>query len=324
MSGKLPDELMQTVHIYKATPTDEPVPGVFIMFQLKGKVTMAKDTKIEWTATHLPDGTILPGHTLNFWWGCVKVSPGCEHCYAEAFSKRVGRNIWGPAKTTERWRTKSPWRDVIKWNAKAQAEGVRRKVLCQSMSDFFEDHPQVAPWRSEACEILESLTWLDIQLLTKRAENIERMVPTRWLDNWPAHVWIGTSVEDQQRADERIPHLLSIPARVRFLSCEPLLGSVDIGHAIPCGYYCDPVGPDGYGHHNHPFWTPQIASPIDWVIVGGESGHNARHMDEDWVRSLRDQCVSAGVAFFYKQSVIDGKKVGLPFLDGKQWNESPQ
>lgn len=307
---------------------------------------MAENSRIEWT-----------DNTLNFWWGCVKVSPGCEHCYAETLSKRVGRNIWGPAKTTDRWRTKGPWRDVVKWNAKAQAEGVRRKVFCQSMSDFFEDHPQVAPWRAEACEILESLTWLDVQLLTKRPENVNDMVPAHWLDNWPVHIWIGTSVEDQKRADERIPHLLRIPAKVRFLSMEPLLGSVDLGHAIPCGYYCDP-GPDGYGHHDHPFWTPGIISPIHWVIVGGESGHNARPMKPDWARSIRDQCQAAGVPLHFKQwgewvggydnlspelarrvNVGDvpradgqhdvmlyrfGKHDAGRLLDGREWNEFPK
>jgi protein gp37 len=189
---------------------------------------MGANSAIEWT-----------DHTINFWWGCLKVSPGCTNCYAETFSKRVGRNIWGPAQTTERWRTKGPWADCLKWDQKAKAEGVRRKVFCQSMSDFFEDHPQLPAWRTEAFEIIESFEWLDVQLLTKRIENVLEMVPQRWLDNWPAHVWMGTSVENQEYADKRIPELLKIPAKVRFLSMEPLLGPVDLNDYLFTGDLTD-------------------------------------------------------------------------------------
>ncbi len=213
----------------------------------------------------------------------MKISPGCQHCYAETFSKRVGRNIWGPAATTERWRTKGPWRDVLKWDAAAKAEGIRRKVFCQSMSDFFEDHPQLVDWRNEAIEILEQLEWLDVQLLTKRPENIGGMVPVWWTKvQWPAHIWVGTSVENQAAADERIPYLLEIPAKVRFLSCEPLLGPIDF-RKVP-GFNRIGLNLSGW-----------------WCIVGGESGHNARPMHPDWARSLHQQCSSAGVAFHFKQ-----------------------
>ena len=281
---------------------------------------MGDQTKIEWCDM-----------TFNPWIGCTKISAGCQNCYAlDLMETRYQRVKWGPQGTRQRT-SDANWRKPLAWNRKAEQEGRRYRVFCASLADVFEDRPELAPWRADLLQMIIKTPHLDWLLLTKRPENVNRMIEqaTGFSDSemWfhaAQNVWIGTSVENQAAADERIPHLLSIPARVRFLSCEPLLGSVDIGHAIPCGYYCDPVGPDGYGHHDHPFWTPQIASPIDWVIVGGESGHNARHMDEDWVRSLRDQCVSAGVAFFYKQSVIDGKKVGLPFLDGKQWNESPQ
>lgn len=273
---------------------------------------MAENSKIQWTT-----------HTINFWWGCMKVSPGCEHCYAETFSKRVGRNIWGPAKTTERWRTKGPWRDILKWDKDAKAAGVRRRVFCQSMSDFFEDHPQLDPWRFEACAILESLEWLDVQLLTKRPENVRHMVPARWLRNWPANIWIGTSVEDQANADKRIPELLKVPARIRFLSCEPLLGPIDLGRSIPCGYYCD-----GNFHVDHPFWSWGIASPIHWVIAGGESGPHARPFRVEWGVSLMEQCDAAGVPFFWKQMgdhVIDrhGERIRLAHKGG-DWSEWPE
>lgn len=241
---------------------------------------MGMNTGIEWT-----------DHTLNFWWGCLKVSPGCTNCYAETFSKRVGRNIWGPPQTSERWRTKGPWQDCLKWDKQARRDGVRRKVFCQSMSDFFEDHPQVEPWREEAIKILERLEWLDVQLLTKRPENVTRMVPDSWLENWPAHIWMGTSVENQEYANKRIPELLKIPAAVRFLSVEPLLGPVDLWSAK----YPWPNGGAGLGS------AFAWGQGINWVIVGGESGHGARPMHPEWVRKIRDECQAAGVAFFFKQ-----------------------
>src|SRR5690242_20437445 len=181
---------------------------------------MTENSKIAWT-----------DDTLNFWWGCFKVSPGCQHCYADTLSKRVGRDIWGPASTTERWRTKGPWKDCLKWDAKARAAGIRRRVFCMSMGDFFEDHPMLTPWREEAFEILENFTNLDVQLLTKRPENIRRMAPAHWLENWPAHVWIGTSIEDQATADKRVGELYRTGVMaVKFLSLEPQLEN-EIGRA---------------------------------------------------------------------------------------------
>lgn len=231
-----------------------------------------KDSKIQWC-----------DHTLNFWWGCLKVSPGCEHCYAERDSKRWGRNIWGPAQTTPRWRTKGPWKEVLKWDKAAEAEGVRKRVFCQSMSDFFEDHPQLDEWRKEAFEILESLQWLDVQLLTKRPENVLRMVPERWRSDWPDHVWLGTSVENQEYADKRIPELLKIDAPVLFLSCEPLLGSVDLAQWLWPEFV-------GFGTR-HP----------DWVIIGGESGPKARLFHLWWAWDLIRQCRGANIPVFIKQ-----------------------
>lgn len=252
-----------------------------------------ENSKIEWT-----------DHTANFWWGCMKVSPGCQHCYAETWASRWGKQIWGPAATTGREYKKAAWGDVPKWNAAALAAGVRKRVFVQSMADFFEDHPQVVVWRNAALRLMAECTSLDFQVLTKRPENIMQMLPTDWRPHkWgriPDHIWIGASVENQEAANERIPALLAVPARVRFLSCEPLLGPVDIARAIPCGYYCDPDIYGG-GHHDHAFLTPGIASPIHWVIAGGESGLHARPMLPDWARSLRDQCQGANVPFFLKQ-----------------------
>ena len=231
---------------------------------------MAENSKIEWT-----------DHTANFWWGCLKVSPGCEHCYAEGLSARYGKKIWGPASTTQRERKLAIWKDIFKWDKQAQSDGVRRRVFVQSMSDFLEDHPQANEIRKDAIKVLESLKWLDVLMLTKRPENAQWFLGP-WFTGWPEHVWMGTSVENQKYADQRIPHLLEIPAKIRFLSCEPLLGPVKV-----------------FGF-NSPTWG-RLGHHIDWVIAGGESGPRARPMHPDWAISLRDQCAAASVPFFFKQ-----------------------
>jgi protein gp37 len=187
-----------------------------------------------------------------------------------------------------------------KWNKQAGLMNETVRVFTQSMSDFFEDHPQLPPWRAEAFDAIEKSINLVVMLLTKRPENVLRMVPAHWLTNWPTHVWIGTSVENQQAADERIPHLLQIPAKVRFLSMEPLLGAVDLpvieSYLQPDGFGMNgPRIPQGIGYADDP------DSLIQWVIVGGESGHGARPMHPHWAQSIRDQCVAAGVAFHFKQ-----------------------
>jgi protein gp37 len=240
-----------------------------------------QNSKIEWT-----------DHTFNPWWGCQRVSPGCEHCYAETLAKRYGHNVWGPAKTTERRRmSDNYWKQPVKWNEAARQAGKRARVFCASMADVFEDHPEVRQWRDWLMTLISNTAWLDWLLLTKRPENVLRLAPFDWRYGFPPNVWIGTSVEDQRRADERIPVLLQIPARVRFLSCEPLLGPVVLRDAWRYPMFAKDdlryQRPDGRG--------------VDWVIVGGESGHGARPMHPDWARALRDQCTEVGVNFFFKQ-----------------------
>lgn len=271
---------------------------------------MARDSKIEWTH-----------HTFNPWWGCVRVSPACVHCYAETFAHRLGASLWG--RTAERrFFGAEYWRQPVRWNRDAQLAGERRRVFCASMADLFEGRADLHEWRAKLWPLIESTPHLDWLLLTKRAHNIARMVP--WHDTWPANVWIGTTAENQKYADLRIPQLLELPARVRFISAEPLLGPLTIRR-----------------------WTG-----INWLIAGGESGHGARPTDPAWVRSLRDECKSAGVAFHFKQwghwapSVPAGTRVrqllqlqsrpdrestlyGLGkaaagrLLDGRTWDEFP-
>jgi protein gp37 len=243
---------------------------------------MGQNSSISWTH-----------HTFNPWWGCQKVSPGCASCYALTLSKRFGHDIWGPAKTTTR-RTFGPkhWADPIKWNAEARTNNHRKRVFCASMGDVFEAHPMLDSERVKLWQLIEQTPMLDWLLLTKRPENIMQMIPDVWASGLPVNVWVGTSVEDQQRADERIPELLRVPARVRFLSCEPLLGPVDIS-----------IIPDALYEAGMPFSWNKLSDGrgIHWVICGGESGPGARPMHPDWARSLRDQCEAAGVAYHFKQ-----------------------
>ncbi len=222
---------------------------------------MGKDSSIQWCH-----------HTFNPWWGCVRVSPGCENCYAEAFDKRVGRKDWG-VQAPRRFFGDKHWAEPLKWDRAAAAAGERHRVFCASMADVFEDRRDLDEQRDRLWKLIEATPHLDWLLLTKRPENMPRMVPWRLGEPWP-NVWVGTTVEDRKRASERVGHLRAVPAVVRFLSCEPLiedLGNIDL-------------------------------TGIHWVIVGGESGPGARPFDFRWARDIETQCKLAGAAFFMKQA----------------------
>lgn len=244
---------------------------------------MAK-TSIEWTATRLPDGTVLPGFSFNPWIGCSAISPGCAHCYAEALARRL-RVKFGPGEVRRPAGDKY-WEGPIKWNTQAAKAGIRRKVFCASMADVF-DNEGLAAEREWLWELIEETPNLDWLLLTKRIGNVMGMIPERWLKQLPTHVWIGVTIVNQEEADRDIPKMLRIPAAVRFLSCEPLLGPISfVGRWV---------------NHRNPAMHENWLEALSWVIVGGESGHGARAMHPDWVRSLRDQCVAVGTPFFMKQ-----------------------
>ena len=255
---------------------------------------MAENSKIEWTATRLPDGRVFPGYTFNPYTGCTKVSPGCDHCYAEGWSKRSGHVKWGPH--GQRRRTSDAnWKLPLKWNAEAQASGIRRKVFCASLADVFDNHASILEhWRTDLWELIASTPHLDWLLLTKRPQNIRRFLPDQfhlgfapqaWGNGWP-NVWLGTTVVNRDEMLRDAPKLKAVSAAVRFWSVEPILG--DLGD------------------------IPRDLLP-DWVICGGESGPGARVWDgfEDAARSLRDQCRSAGVAFFMKQ-MAGARKASMP------------
>jgi protein gp37 len=228
---------------------------------------MGKETKIEWTH-----------HTFNPWWGCVRVSPACKHCYAETWAKRLGEDLWG-AKATRRFFTDSHWKEPIKWNSEAQKAGVRRRVFCASMADVFENRKDLNAARERLWRLIEATPHLDWLLLTKRIDQVKKLSP--WSGKWPINIWLGTSTEKQNWLEKRVDHLLIHDATVRFVSAEPLLGPLEISK------WLSKAG--------------SASSGINWVIAGGESGPNSRFMNPLWTELLRDQCNDAEVPFHFKQ-----------------------
>jgi protein gp37 len=215
---------------------------------------MGENSKIEWC-----------DHTFNPWIGCQKVSPGCDHCYAEAMmDHRYNKVKWGPH--GERQRTsKQNWRLPIRWNAQAQSfgkeSGHRPRVFCASLADVFDNQIDTS-WRDDLFALIRECSRLDWLVLTKRPENIEKLLPSDWGDGY-SNVWLGTTAEDQKRFDARWKHLKRIPAVVRFISYEPALG---------------------------PLRLPSGRSLPDWLISGGESGPGARPLKPKWVRDVIDDC----------------------------------
>jgi protein gp37 len=304
---------------------------------------MSASTAIEWTDA-----------TWNPVTGCTKVSPGCDHCYAATFAERFrgtpGHYFAGgfdvelrPAKLT----LPLTWRRP-------------RRVFVNSMSDLF--HRSVPDeYIARVFVVMALAREHTFQVLTKRyarmrsllgagerwrdllrdadswACGLDVAVPTerylavrRWIYGTGIHtdpveplpnVWLGVSVENQRWADNRVPSLLRTPAAVRFLSCEPLLGPVDLSRWLGIEHY------DSFGWGEEMFATLAgrvgPAGGLGWVIAGGESGPGARPMDPEWVRSLRDQCVAAGVPFLFKQWGGRTPKTGGRDLDGRTWNEFP-
>lgn len=282
---------------------------------------MGENTKIEWAH-----------HTFNPWYGCQKIGPGCDHCYAEGWAKRSGLVLWGPGEDRRR-SSAANWQKPLQWNADAERLGVRYRVFCASLADVFDNAVPVG-WRMDMFTLIADTPHLDWLLVTKRVGNVMPMCSGDGLmfDMLSQRVWLGITVCNQEEADRDIPKLLAVPARVRFLSMEPLLGPVSFA-----GMFANPFDyRDG----------TNALEELDWVIVGGESGHGARPMHPDWVRGLRDQSAAAGVPFLFKQwgefapnwlndddgnkipgsEWIDrmGKKIAGRLLDGVQHDGYPQ
>lgn len=240
---------------------------------------MVANSNIEWT-----------DHTFNPWIGCTKVSPGCEHCYAETWANRYGTVDWGkgnPRKLT----SESNWQQPIKWNRQAEAEGRRYRVFCASLADVMDNEVPNA-WRQSLWDLIRKTPHLDWLLLTKRIGNAKDMLPTPT----PENIWLGATIVNQEEADRDIPKLLNTPANIRFLSMEPLLGHVDLDGRL---------------------------RGIHWVIVGGESGKDARPMEPVWARAIRNRCVEKEVAFHFKQWGGVNKKAAGRELDGRTWDQLP-
>lgn len=247
-----------------------------------------QNTKIEWC-----------DHTMNFWMGCSKVSPACDHCYAEdMMDRRYGRVRWGPGE--DRVRT-SPmnWRQPLKWDREAAKAGKRATVFSLSLGDIWDN--EVDPlWRRRAFDVMRAtpnLIWL---LLSKRIGNAVKMCdPAAGCDPLPANCALGATMPNQEEWDRDIGKLQDAGRRLdalfTFASIEPMLGPIDMRGRLP-----------------------------DWVIVGSESGRHARPCDDSWVRSIRDQCDTAGVPLLWKQHVVNGRKIALPLLDGRTHDQMPK
>lgn len=285
---------------------------------------MAEKTGILWTDS-----------TFNPWIGCAKVSPGCDHCYAEVSTpSRTMRVVWGPQEMRRRT-SAGNWNLPRRWNA-AHAEfyaqhGRRRRVFCASLADVFDNRADES-WRADLWALVRETPHLDWLILTKRIGNVAAMLPADWGCGY-GNVWLGISVVNQAEADRDIPKLLRLPAAVRWLSMEPLLGPVslrtlDLGDDMTLdsltGFHA--VGmviagglaavPNGLLRQLPSL--PGAVSPVDWVVVGGESGEHARPMDPAWAADLRDQCAALGVPFFYKQRGGRDKDKGGCLLDGQE------
>ena len=238
---------------------------------------MGFNTKIEWAT-----------HTFNPWIGCTGVSTGCDHCYAEARSLRTDGVLWGAGKPRKRTSVNN-WRQPLKWHEQAARENSRPRVFCASLADVFDNEVD-EQWRADLFELIEATKNLDWLLLTKRIGNVQRLVPeatdlieygegwqSMWgQGKWPENVWLGATICNQAEALRDIPKLLAVPAAVRFLSIEPMLGPIDL-------------------------LKISGIQDIDWVICGGESGPNSRPSHSYWFRDLRDQCAALGIAFLFKQ-----------------------
>ena len=256
---------------------------------------MGDKSKIEWTDA-----------SWNPIAGCSKVSQGCKNCYAIRSAHRMQHTLKYAGTTREtahgpEWTGKiNPWPDVLEQPLRWKRP---RRIFVNSMSDLF--HPEMIDKHiaviGRVMDVIERCPQHVFQILTKRPENMRDFFQVigaeAGRDGAPPNAWVGVSVEDQPTANERIPVLLETPAVVRWLSCEPLLGPIGLGF---------------------------VTGRVDWVVAGAESGPGARPCELDWIRDLRDQCVDAEVPFFFKQFVVGGRKIGLPELDGKVWNEYPE
>jgi protein gp37 len=270
---------------------------------------VGEGSKIEWT-----------DHTFNPWIGCRRVSPACDFCYADRGSKRLGAQhrlkLWDG---DHYFTGESYWKEPLRWNRHAASFGVRARVFAGSHCDVGEDLPELAATRFRLSVLMRDTPHLLWLLLSKRPGNYRVLFPP-WVWSLP-NVMAGTTVEDEKRAEERIPEILGLGARGgTFVSYEPALELVDfrpymapvaiglaMAHHNLTGHPCSGGGTSAGCEQCGLSW--ESGTGIDWLICGGESGSKARPFDIDWARSVRDQCSEMGVAFFMKQ-VGDNAVIG--------------
>ncbi|MBR1150122.1 DUF5131 family protein [Bradyrhizobium sp. JYMT SZCCT0428] len=273
---------------------------------------MADKSAIEWTDA-----------TVNFWWGCTKVGPGCDHCYAETWAKRTGGSHWGhgvPRRRIESaakliHRLDNGYADfAADWHVadgNAQAFGLprprpgsTRRVFIQSMSDLFDLEVPVE-WFAEAWGLIKTCNRIEIQIVTKRISAVEKRLAEIGETAWPKHAGLIITVVNQAEADRDVPRLLALKAKLGIpwvgLSCEPLLGPIDLAPWLPW-VENDPADPRMVIAEIPVAGGCDLEQQvIDWVIAGGESGREARSAHPAWPRALRDQCASARTPFLFKQ-----------------------
>lgn len=246
---------------------------------------MGKNTAIEWC-----------DHTFNPWWGCSHASAGCDHCYAREVARRFSdRPCWDNA--PRKLFGDRHWNEPRRWNKTAAKAGVRHKVFCGSMCDVLEETVGLLEVRRQLFGLIDETPQLDWLLLSKRPENASRLLPSSWFNgDWPSNVWVGTTIEHDRVAFARLQALCGLPAPVRFVSCEPLLGLTDLLMWLPGIHVADcDMDDDCVCGARHPMES------VNWVIAGGESGMKARACDPEHALWLRDQCQQREVPFFFKQ-----------------------
>lgn len=239
------------------------------------------NTKISWCT-----------HTFNAWHGCAPVSDGCLHCYARVQASRFG-SPWGFGQPRQ-IASEARWRDVEKWDRMSAFKAISDRVFCGSMCDVFEARPDLVAPRQRLFQLIDRTPHLVWMLLTKRIGNAAQLVPWK-PGQWPDNVWLGTTVENDTMAKQRIPVLLKAGAGVTFISGEPLLELVD--------------------------WNPYLRGPGEptkkLLILGCESGNRARTCNNAWIRFGVEQAQAAGVPVFVKQLQVEGRLV-------KEMNEFPE
>lgn len=244
---------------------------------------MGEKTAIAWT-----------NFSWSGWWGCTAVSPACNNCFAAALDKRTGGNYWEPGQLPRRTGEKH-WNLPRRMDKKAAVTGVPLMCFCGSMKDW-ADNRVPTEWRDDLWTLVRDTQNLRWQMLTKRSPNIKRMLPADWGQHGYDNVWLGVTVENRAHGIPRIEHLRRVPAKVRFLSIEPLLEDL-----------ADDLDLRG----------------IHWVIIGGESGPGHRPMRKEWVAKIIARCRAQGVAVFFKQWGGATPTAGGCELDGLEIKEFP-